>query len=135
MRDRSVRANKLLASQILPELFGYRMANPLEIGPDLFGVARPWDDRHHGRVRQRKLERGRAKHEMKDTRGEIADYTLAIEYKPDYQQAYYQRGLVRCEIGDKWGGCDDLNKAMRMGSDLAYNYIIKHCNNQKALKN
>jgi hypothetical protein len=52
---------------------------------------------------------------------------MAIEYKPDYESAYNERGMAKYEIGDKEGGCDDLNKAVKLGSDSAYSNLIVHC--------
>ncbi|MEG3854128.1 tetratricopeptide repeat protein, partial [Microcoleus sp. Z1_C4] len=41
---------------------------------------------------------------------------------PDYAQAYYNRGNVRDELGDKEGAIADLNKAIELQPDLAQAY-------------
>jgi tetratricopeptide (TPR) repeat protein len=71
--------------------------------------------------------RGLAKGKLKDYTGEIMDYTTAIEIKPDYQDAYYKRGMARYNREDRRGGCEDLNRAVKQGSNLAYDYLIVYC--------
>jgi tetratricopeptide (TPR) repeat protein len=36
-----------------------------------------------------------------DKNGAIADYTKAIEINPQYAKAYYNRGIVKKDLGDK----------------------------------
>ena len=64
---------------------------------------------------------------LQDPKGELDDYNWAIEYKPDFQTAYYERGTVKCQTGDKTGGCNDMNRAVQLGSDIAYKYMVEHC--------
>jgi len=68
-----------------------------------------------------------AKGKLKDRKGEIDDYTMAIEYKPDYENAYNQRGMARHEIGDVLGCCQDLNQAVKLGCDVAYDNLNAYC--------
>lgn len=50
-------------------------------------------------------------------------YTKAIESKPDYLDAYINRGLVKNELNDYEGSIEDYNKAIELDSRcaLAYN--------------
>lgn len=52
---------------------------------------------------------------QRDIDGAIADYTKAIELKPDYADAYFDRaGLKRDEKGDLNGALADYNRAVEL---------------------
>ena len=52
--------------------------------------------------------RGNARAENNDRDGAIADYTRAIELKPDYARAYYNRAVAKQEKGDATGAKADF---------------------------
>ena len=47
----------------------------------------------------------------------IADYTRAIELKPDYADAYYSRGGALLRLGEREKAEADLATARNMGAD------------------
>ena len=47
----------------------------------------------------------------------IEDYTRAIELKPDYAEAYYNRGGAFLRLGEREKAKSDLTTARNMGSD------------------
>ena len=47
----------------------------------------------------------------------IADYTKAIELKPDYADAYYSRGGAFLRLGEREKAEADLATARNMGAD------------------
>jgi tetratricopeptide (TPR) repeat protein len=49
----------------------------------------------------------------------ILDFTKAIEIKPDYSQAYNNRGVAKNILTDSKEGCEDMKKAMELGSERA----------------
>ena len=53
------------------------------------------------------FRRGNLKYDQNDFQGAIEDYNQAIKIKPDYAEAYYNRGLARSELGDKKGAIED----------------------------
>ncbi len=55
----------------------------------------------------------------------IRHYTKAIEYDPDFAQAYFNRGLTYIFIGQDKEGLDDLSKAGELGIYQAYNLITR----------
>jgi len=46
----------------------------------------------------------------------IDDCSRAIEIKPDYTHAFYNRALVNLKQGDKIFGCRDAQKACALGN-------------------
>jgi tetratricopeptide (TPR) repeat protein len=57
-----------------------------------------------------------------DNRGAIADYNEAIRLKPDYFNAYNNRGNAKSALGDYRGAIADYNKAIRLKPDKASTY-------------
>ena len=52
----------------------------------------------------------------------LADYDKAITLKPDYADAYNNRGILRSEMGDQAGALADYDKAIILKSDYADAY-------------
>src|SRR5436190_1558054 len=50
--------------------------------------------------------------------GALADYTRAIELKPDYARAYYNRAVLKKEKGDKAGAATDFKRAQKLDPEL-----------------
>ena len=48
---------------------------------------------------------------LSDNKGAIEDYTKAIELKPDYAGAYYNRAISHKNLGDKNIAIADYQKA------------------------
>jgi tetratricopeptide (TPR) repeat protein len=44
----------------------------------------------------------------------IGDYNLAIKLKPDYANAYNNRGYAKSNLGDEKGAIDDYNLAAKL---------------------
>ena len=64
-------------------------------------------------------------HKGKEAKGDvadaIADYTKAIELKPDYADAYYNRGLAKQAEGDLDGARVDCTKAIELKHKIKVN--------------
>lgn len=71
--------------------------------------------------------RGLAKCALKDYVGTIADYNKVLEIDPMCANGYYDRGLVKIELGQNDSGCLDLRKAGELGFEEAYEAIKKFC--------
>ena len=71
---------------------------------------------------------GLAKYKLQDNSGAIADYTKAIELKPDFASAYRNRGYVKYALKDLDGACLDWSKAGELGHSGAYDLINQYCN-------
>jgi len=71
--------------------------------------------------------RGVAKSENKAFQEALKDYDMAIKIKFDYATAYFNRAATKMAIKDKYGACEDLNKADGLGSEQAGRIIDKYC--------
>ena len=69
--------------------------------------------------------RGHAKETQGDLDGAIADYSKAIELKPDFALAYIARGYVEQRQGDLQGAIADSAKAIELKPDFALAYIAR----------
>lgn len=65
---------------------------------------------------------------MQDLTAAISCYTEAIEIKPDFGEAYYNRGLVYLRLGNKANGIADLSKAGELGILPSYNVLKRMTN-------
>ena len=72
--------------------------------------------------------KGVDKYKLEDYRGAIADYSKAIELKPDYADVYFFRGIAKLLLNQKDSGCLDLSKAGELGYSQAYDSIREFCN-------
>jgi tetratricopeptide (TPR) repeat protein len=57
---------------------------------------------------------GNAKRIRGDYQGAIADYNRAIELKPNYANAYFNRAVAQSELGDNSAALADLNRAIAL---------------------
>jgi tetratricopeptide (TPR) repeat protein/V8-like Glu-specific endopeptidase len=62
--------------------------------------------------------RAQARYLSKDKSGALADYNQAIQLDRAIPQAYYQRGLLKAEMGDKPGAIADLQTAAKLYQTL-----------------
>ncbi|MCZ8243713.1 MAG: tetratricopeptide repeat protein [Microcystis sp. LE19-131.1A] len=53
----------------------------------------------------------------------MADYNQATNIKPDYADAYNNRGSAKYELGDKQGAIADYNQAIKIKPDYADAYF------------
>lgn len=79
-----------------------------------------------------------AKNNLMDIKGSIEDYTLAIKYKPDYMEAFANRGVQKnnaVPVKEKIGKnidcledpCSDLLKAKELGDTTVDDMIYLYC--------
>lgn len=74
--------------------------------------------------------RGSAKANIRNYKGAIADYNMAIALKIQpliLVVIYYQRGLAKIADGDREGGCIDLKRSLDSGHRSATQAISKYC--------
>jgi tetratricopeptide (TPR) repeat protein len=86
--------------------------------------------------------RGNAKGSLMDSKGAIADYTLAIQNNPSYKEAYANRGVEKINLlpaAEKIGlkekclpdPCADLKKAKAMGDAAVDDMLFLYCSDCK----
>lgn len=67
-------------------------------------------------------ERATMKNVLSDYQGALADYTKAIELKPDHARAYYNRGGTKADLKDYQGALADYLKAIELKPDYRGEY-------------
>ena len=53
----------------------------------------------------------------------------SIKLNPNYEMAYYERGMMKIKMGQKDSGCLDFSKSGELGRSDVYDTIKKYCNN------
>jgi tetratricopeptide (TPR) repeat protein len=75
--------------------------------------------------------RGQAKYYLHEYNGAITDFNKVINSwtgeKEQRAQAFYWRGLVNIDLGQKENACIDFNKARKLGYEKAYEIIEVYC--------
>jgi len=59
---------------------------------------------------------------LDDSQHSLANYNEVIELKPNYAEAYYNRGCVYDDLGQHWLAIQDYDKAIELKPDLAEAY-------------
>lgn len=68
--------------------------------------------------------RGRAFYEIDSLSQSKADFDKAIKLNSDFEYAYTNRALLRyTKLNDQKGGCEDLNKAAKLGDEIAKEHL------------
>ena len=57
----------------------------------------------------------------------IADFNKAIELNPQYANAFFNRGIVKFNLNDKTGACNDWLLAQQYGHEQAATTLEKYC--------
>ncbi len=57
----------------------------------------------------------------------IDAYEVCIALRPDFELAYFKRGLSKLEINQQERGCEDLQEALNLGYEEALMYLKKFC--------
>ena len=65
---------------------------------------------------------------MQDFTSALSAFNKAIELKPDFGEAFYNRGYVYFKLGNRANGTADLSKAGELGIVPSYN-LLKRMNN------
>ena len=89
---------------------------------DRSGIAKPLLQDNHYISAATYFIWGYTKHELGDYNGAIADYTHAIQLKPNAAGFYALRGLARQQLGQYLDAIDDYDKAIQLKPDYAEAY-------------
>ena len=79
-------------------------------------------------VKDISFSKGKRKQEFNNHIGAIADYTKAIEFDPNYAEAYSNRGISKENLGDLNGACADWKKAAALGHKNSTKWVADKCN-------
>lgn len=69
------------------------------------------------------FNKGNIYYEKQDFTSALACYTEAVKIKPDFGEAYYNRGMVYLQLGNMEKGVADLSKAGELGILSSYNIL------------
>ena len=61
--------------------------------------------------------------EAGDLTSALSAYSKAIDLKPDFGEAYYNRGYLYMRLGNKDAGVENLSKAGELGIVPSYNLL------------
>jgi hypothetical protein len=68
-----------------------------------------------------------SKTDKEDFSGAAEDYSASIDLYPSDPETYFQRGLVKVSMNNKYDACLDFKKAEELGSTEAKALIKKNC--------
>ena len=68
---------------------------------------------------------------FEDYKGAIDDWTQVIKINPNYANAYYYRGVIRYELGDKQGAIDDYSQAIKINPNYHHAYHFRGLTHRK----
>ncbi len=75
--------------------------------------------------------RGEVKYYLRDYKGAMDDFNRVIKFragnKEQRSKAFYWRGLIEIDLGQKDNGCLDLQKAGKLGFARAFELIEVYC--------
>lgn len=60
---------------------------------------------------------------MQDYTSALSAFNKAIEMKPDFGEAFYNRGYVYFTLGNRNAGSSDLSRAGQLGVAPSYNLL------------
>ena len=71
--------------------------------------------------------RGNAKRMLQDYKSAVLDYSEAIIYEPNYQEAYMNRAAANLYLNNLSEACKDWKIAESLGSEKAKQIIQQYC--------
>lgn len=77
------------------------------------------------------LGRGEAKYKLKEYNEAVADFSKVIRFsyggKEQRRKAFFWRGIIKMDLGQRESGCLDLKKSRKMGYEKAYEVLDIYC--------
>lgn len=71
--------------------------------------------------------KGRALHQIGNTKEAMKEYSTAIQMDKDFGQAYYYRGMLKFATDKKKSGCEDIKTALKLNYQEAQIALDKYC--------
>ncbi|PCH95392.1 MAG: hypothetical protein COB85_04635 [Bacteroidetes bacterium] len=63
--------------------------------------------------------------QIKDFKGALADFNKAIELKPDFSNAFTNRGVAKLQTNDRKGSLQDFDSAIKLNANNALAYFMR----------
>lgn len=64
---------------------------------------------------------------MQDFKGALQDFNSAFANKPDYAEAYYNRGIAKYQLQQLEAACRDWEQALGLGFRQAAQPLKQYC--------
>jgi len=82
---------------------------------------------NHLRIAQKLFKRGNKKLLKNKPERALKLFDRAYVYQPYSEPLLFARSVTRLSVGDKVGACEDWNRLKSLGSNLADEYLMQHC--------
>jgi len=91
---------------------------------------------NHLRLAQKLFRRGNKKLLKNKPQKALRLFDRAFVLQPFSEPLLFARGITRFNVGNEMGACEDWNRLKSLGSNLANQYLMKHCEmNEIAMEN
>jgi len=85
------------------------------------------EDSNHFRLAKKLFKRGNKKLLKDKPERALKLFGRALTYQPYSEPILFARSVTRLSVGNKTGACEDWNRLKSLGSNLADDYLMKHC--------
>jgi len=85
------------------------------------------ENSNHMRLAQKLYKRANKKLLKDKPQKALRLFSRALVYQPYSEPLLFARSVTRLSVGNKTGACEDWNRLKTMGSNLADEYLMQHC--------
>lgn len=105
---------------------GYNNATPVAMVKEV-AITFKMEYSNHLKIAKKLYQRGHKKLLKDKHQKALRLFCRAIVYQPYSAPLLFTRGLTRYRVGNEIGACEDWNRLKSLGSHLADDYLMHHC--------